>query len=72
MEGIFLGNWERVIERALKEKPGMTDADMDVFRRKSVYCSGCSEAGFTAERLGDVGITVTPEEAVEFIDDIPM
>ena len=29
----FLGNWERVIERALKEKPGMTDADMDVFRR---------------------------------------
>ena len=37
-----------------------------------MYCSGCSETGFTAERLGDVGITVTPEEeAVEFIDDIP-
>lgn len=34
----FLENWESVIEPTFREKkPGMTDADLDMFRRKFVY-----------------------------------
>ena len=50
----------------------MTDADMDVFRRKFVYYFGYSEAGFATKTMGDVSITVGREGAVELIGDIPM
>lgn len=68
----FLENWEKVIVPALREKrPGMSDKDMDVFKRKYVcYFSYC-EAGFATKTLGDVSITVGREGAVELIDDIP-
>ena len=69
----FLDNWESVIRPALREKkPDMTDADMDVFKRKFVYYFGYSEAGFATKTLGCVSITVGREGAVELIDDIPM
>lgn len=69
----FLENWERVIIPALrKKKPGMTDLDMDVFRRKFEYYFCYSEAGFATKTLGVVSITVGREGAVELIEDLPM
>lgn len=69
----FLESWEKVIKPALKErKPGMTDVDMDVFRRKWEYYFSYCEAGFATKTLGDVSITVGREGAMELIDDIPM
>ena len=69
----FLDNWESVIKPALRErKLSMTDADLDVFRRKFVYYFGYAEAGFATKTLGDVSITVGREGAVELFDDIPM
>ena len=69
----FLGNWEKVIKPALREKkPGLIDAEIEMFRRKFEYYFCYSEAGFAAKALGDVSITVGREGAVELIDDIPM
>lgn len=69
----FLRNWEEVILPVLREKkPGMTDADMEVFRRKWVYYFSYSEAGLATKTLGDVSITVGREGAVVLVDDIPM
>ena len=69
----FLANWEKLIIPALKEeKTGMTDAEMEIFRRKYEYYFSYCEAGFATKMLGDVSITVGREGAVELIDDIPM
>ena len=69
----FLDSWEKVILPALREKkPGMTDTDMDVFRRKYVYYFSYTEAGFASKTLGDVSITVGREGTLELMDDIPM
>lgn len=69
----FLENWEKVILPALREKkPGMTDTDMEVFRKKYVYYFSYTEAGFATKMLGDVSITVGREGSVQLIDDIPM
>lgn len=69
----FLENWERVIIPALREKkPGMTDVDMEVFRRKFEYYFSYSEAGFATKTLGVVSITVGREGAVELIEGLPM
>lgn len=69
----FLENWDKVISPALREKkPGMTDTDLDVFKKKYVYYFSYTEAGFATKTLGDVSITVGRSGAVELIDDIPM
>ena len=69
----FLDSWEDVIVPALREKmPGMTNKDMEVFKRKFVYYFCYSEAGFSAKTLGNVSIAVGREGTRELIDDVPM
>lgn len=69
----FLENWEKAILPALREKkPGMTDTDRDVFKKKYVYYFSYTEAGFATKTLGDVSITVGREGALDLISDIPM
>ena len=55
-----------------KEKPGITDMDLESFKRKFQYQVSYSEAGVVTKRLEDVSITVGRKVATELIDDIPM
>ncbi|MCJ1403740.1 hypothetical protein MMC11_006963 [Xylographa trunciseda] len=68
----FLANWETVKLALREEKPGMTDAPMDIFKKKWEYYFSYCEAGFATKTLGNVSITVGREGAMELIEDIPM
>ncbi|OAQ98599.1 hypothetical protein LLEC1_06349 [Akanthomyces lecanii] len=68
----FLANFDEMIVPALrKEHPRMTDADLDVFKRKWNYYFCYCEAGFKTKTIGDVGITVGREGALELLEGIP-
>ncbi|OAA74175.1 methoxy mycolic acid synthase 1 [Cordyceps fumosorosea ARSEF 2679] len=68
----FLTNFNEMIAPALrKEHPHMTDADLDIFKRKWNYYFCYCEAGFRTKTIGDVGITVGREGAVELLERIP-
>ncbi|KAJ4158216.1 uncharacterized protein LMH87_008751 [Akanthomyces muscarius] len=65
----FLANFDDMIAPALrKEHPRMTDADLDVFKRKWDYYFCYCEAGFKTKTIGDVGITVGREGALELLE----
>ncbi|KAI0380406.1 cyclopropane-fatty-acyl-phospholipid synthase [Hypomontagnella monticulosa] len=69
----FMSNFESKIRPALKvEHPSMTQAEIDVFRRKWEYYFTYCEAGFVTKTLGDVIITVGREGAMELMEDIPV
>ncbi|PKS05867.1 hypothetical protein jhhlp_007696 [Lomentospora prolificans] len=69
----FIANFETRIRPALEqENPGLSDAEVDVFRRKWVYYFTYCEAGFLTKTLGDVIITVGRECAVELMEGIPL
>ncbi|KAK3319228.1 cyclopropane-fatty-acyl-phospholipid synthase [Apodospora peruviana] len=69
----FMANFDTKIRPALRaEHEGMTDAEMDVFRKKWGYYFTYCEAGFVTKCLGDVIITVGREGAVEMLENIPL
>ncbi|MCJ1420967.1 hypothetical protein MMC32_007327 [Xylographa parallela] len=68
----FVASWEKVVPVLRKRKPTMTDANLDVFKRKWEYYFSYCEAEFATKTLGDVSITVGREGATELIEDIPM
>ncbi|KAM7193166.1 cyclopropane-fatty-acyl-phospholipid synthase [Naviculisporaceae sp. PSN 640] len=69
----FLANFEQRIRPALRrEHPGMTDREMEVFKRKWEYYFTYCEAAFFTKTLGDVIITVGREGALELMEGIPL
>ncbi|KAK3687240.1 cyclopropane-fatty-acyl-phospholipid synthase [Podospora appendiculata] len=69
----FLASFDSKIRPALRrEHEGMTDEEMDVFRRKWEYYFTYCEAGFVTKTLGDVIITVGREGALELMEGIPL
>ncbi|KAK8043094.1 cyclopropane-fatty-acyl-phospholipid synthase [Apiospora phragmitis] len=69
----FMQNFESTIAPALRrEHPNMTDAEINVFRRKWEYYFTYCEAGFVTKTLGDVIITVGREGALELMEEIPI
>ncbi|SLM36348.1 S-adenosyl-L-methionine-dependent methyltransferase-like [Lasallia pustulata] len=69
----FQRNFESRIRPALlEEHHGMTDSDVELFRRKWEYYFTYCEAGFSTKTLGDVIITVGREGATEMLEDIPL
>ncbi|KAF2459179.1 cyclopropane-fatty-acyl-phospholipid synthase [Lineolata rhizophorae] len=69
----FAGNFDGVIKPALlREHEGMTEGDVQLFRRKWEYYFTYCEAGFATKTLGDVIFTVGREGAVEMAEDVPM
>ncbi|KAI9836614.1 MAG: hypothetical protein M1819_001248 [Sarea resinae] len=69
----FSRNFDSRIKPALlDEHRGMTNRDVEIFRRKWEYYFAYCEAGFSAKTLGDVIITVGREGAVELLEDVPM
>ncbi|KAM3445008.1 hypothetical protein NHJ13734_000877 [Beauveria thailandica] len=68
----FLANFDQMIAPTLrKEHPHMTDADVEIFKRKWVYYFSYCETGFKTKTIGDVGITVGKEGALELLEAIP-
>ncbi|KAL9104064.1 MAG: hypothetical protein Q9163_000961 [Psora crenata] len=69
----FERNFDVKIRPALlHEHEGMTDKDVDLFRRKWQYYFTYCEAGFNTKTLGNVILTVAREGATEMLDDIPL
>ncbi|KAK0714800.1 cyclopropane-fatty-acyl-phospholipid synthase [Lasiosphaeris hirsuta] len=69
----FLAEFEAKIRPALQaEHPEMTEAEIEVFRRKWEYYFTYCEAGFVTKTLGDVIITVGREGALELMEGIPL
>ncbi|MCJ1395389.1 hypothetical protein MMC18_008273 [Xylographa bjoerkii] len=69
----FQRNFDSKIRRALlEEHRGMTEKDVNLFRRKWEYYFTYCEAGFNTKTLGDVIITVGREGAIEMIEEIPL
>ncbi|ERT00831.1 hypothetical protein HMPREF1624_02064 [Sporothrix schenckii ATCC 58251] len=69
----FLARFDDTIRPALrKEHAGMSDAEIEVFRRKWEYYFTYCEAGFVTKTLGDVIITVGREGALELMEGIPL
>ncbi|KAK8052361.1 hypothetical protein PG993_003746 [Apiospora rasikravindrae] len=69
----FMQNFESTIAPALRrEHANMTEAEINVFRRKWEYYFTYCEAGFVTKTLGDVIITVGREGALELMEDIPI
>ncbi|KAK4988350.1 hypothetical protein LTR50_003982 [Elasticomyces elasticus] len=69
----FMGNFDSVIGRSLREEHvGMTERDVELFRRKWEYYFCYCEAGFATKTLGDVILTVGREGAVEMMEDVPL
>lgn len=69
----FLRNFESKIRPALKsEHRGMTNGEIDVFRRKWEYYFAYCEAGFATKTLGDVIITVGREGSTELMEGVPL
>ncbi|MCJ1392465.1 hypothetical protein MMC18_005332 [Xylographa bjoerkii] len=68
----FLGSWEIAMAALRARKPGITDAHMNIFKRKWEYYFSYCEAGFVTKTLGDVSITVGREGAAELIENVPI
>ena len=51
---------------------GMSEEDVDLFKRKWEYYFSYCEAGFATKTLGDVILTVGREGAVEMMEDVPL
>lgn len=69
----FMDHFESHIRPALKrEHQGMTDEEIEVFKRKWEYYFTYCEAGFISKTLGDVIITVGREGAMELMEGIPV
>ncbi|KAK7905400.1 hypothetical protein LTR67_000121 [Exophiala xenobiotica] len=62
----------RIKPALLAEHEGMTESDVELFRRKWEYYFTYCEAGFNTKTLGDVIITVARESAMEMMEDIPL
>lgn len=69
----FMANFDSRIKPALlAEHRGMTEADVDLFKRKWEYYFTYCEAGFATKTLGDVIITFGREGAIQMMDDVPL
>lgn len=69
----FMANFESRIKPALlAEHRGMTEADVELFKRKWEYYFTYCEAGFVTKSLGDVILTLGREGAVQMMDDVPI
>jgi len=69
----FMANFDDRIKPALlKEHVGMTEGDVELFRRKWEYYFKYCEAGFKTCCLGDVIVTVAREGAEVMAEDVPM
>lgn len=69
----FLENFDARIKPALlKEHRGMSESDVQLFKRKWEYYYTYCEAGFLAKSLGDVIITFAREGALEIMEDVPI
>ena len=51
---------------------GMSEEDVDLFRRKWEYYFSYCEAGFATKTLGDVIMTIGREGAVGMMEDVPL
>lgn len=60
----------RIKPALLMEHQGMTDRDVDLFRRKWEYYFTYCEAGFRTCTLGDVIITLKREGALEVAENV--
>lgn len=68
-----MANFEAEIKPALlEEHRGMTDKDVELFKRKWEYYFKYCEAGFNTKTLGDVILTVGREGAVQMMEDVPL
>ncbi|GAB7343201.1 hypothetical protein MBLNU457_1268t1 [Dothideomycetes sp. NU457] len=69
----FTANFDKRIRPALlADHRGMTEADVDLFKRKWEYYFTYCEAGFATKTLGDVIITFGREGAIQMMDDVPL
>jgi len=69
----FMQNFDEKIKPSLlEEHEGMTEKDVDLFRRKWEYYFAYCEAGFVTKTLGDVIFTIGREGAVEMMEDVPL
>jgi len=69
----FLVNFDdRIKPSLLQDYNGMTDSDVELFRRKWEYYFCYCEAGFVSKTLGDVIITFGREGAVDMMADVPI
>ncbi|KAF2716000.1 cyclopropane-fatty-acyl-phospholipid synthase [Polychaeton citri CBS 116435] len=75
----FMQNFNTQIRPALVSEhgaqggvKGLSEEDIEVFRKKWEYYFAYCEAGFATKTLGDVIITVGREGAVEMMDDVPL
>lgn len=57
---------------ARKSGKGMSEEDVELFRRKWEYYFAYCEAGFATKTLGDVILTVGREGAVGMMEDVPL
>ena len=63
---------QKIKQSLLEEHEGMTEKDVDLFRRKWEYYFAYCEAGFVTKTLGDVIFTVGRAGAVEMMEDVPV
>lgn len=63
---------EQIKPALLSEHKGMTDSDVELFRRKWEYYFTYCEAGFQTKTLGDVIFTIGREGAIEMMEDVPL
>ncbi|KAK7417058.1 hypothetical protein QQX98_004819 [Neonectria punicea] len=69
----FLEAFEEKIRPALvREHPGMSQEEIQVFQKKWEYYFTYCEAGFVTKTLGDVIITVGREGTIELMEGIPL
>lgn len=68
----FLGHYDEIIRPALlKQYPGMTPKEVEVFRSKWEYYFAYCECGFATKTLGDVIITTCREGTIALTEGIP-
>lgn len=68
-----MANFDAKIKPALlDEHRGMTESDVNLFKRKWEYYFTYCEAGFATKTLGDIIFTVGREGAVQMMDDVPL
>ncbi|PNS18662.1 hypothetical protein CAC42_5201 [Sphaceloma murrayae] len=69
----FLENFDAQIKPALlREHRGMSESDVQLFKRKWEYYYTYCEAGFLVKSLGDVIVTFAREGALEIMEDVPI
>jgi len=75
----FMQNFNAKIRPALlaehegdRKGKGMSEEDVDLFKRKWEYYFSYCEAGFATKTLGDHILTVGREGAVEMMEDVPL